>query len=112
MQTEKISTENLSKTTLVCDLNVLNSVQRRQHQEVLEQLQMSVDEVQELPDGYAYRYIAKAETLLLIEEFIALERLCCPFLNITLVAEHECGPLWLKLTGPEGVKQFLRAEME
>jgi hypothetical protein len=104
--------QNLIQTVFVCDINALNAEQKRRYPEVLEQLQMSVQEVKELPDGYAYRHVTNAETLLLIGEFIALERLCCPFLDFTLVAEHECLPMWLKLTGPEGVKQFLRAEME
>jgi len=44
-------------------------------------------------------------------EFITLERLCCPFLTLALEVERERGPLWLKLTGREGVKPFLRAEL-
>jgi hypothetical protein len=111
MEIEKMLTQNFSQTAFVCDLNALNEEQRRRHQEVLAQLQMTVEEVQELPDGFAYRHAANNETLLLIGEFIALESLCCPFLDFTLVAEHECGPVWLRLTGPDGVKQFLRAEM-
>jgi hypothetical protein len=44
-------------------------------------------------------------------EFMALERLCCPFLNFVLEIEPDQGPLWLKLTGPEGVKQVLQTEL-
>lgn len=112
MQTKKTSMGNLSQTAFLCDLNALDAEQKRRYPEVLEQLQTSVQEVQELADGYAYQLVANVDTLSLIEEFIALERLCCPFLEFTLVSEYECGPVWLKLTGPEGVKELLRAEME
>jgi hypothetical protein len=44
-------------------------------------------------------------------EFMTLERLCCPFLTLTLEVERERGPLWLTLTGREGVKPFLQAEL-
>ena len=104
--------QSLTLTAFVCDLHALNAEQRRRYPEVREQLQWCVQEVEELPDGYAFRYPGNTGTLSLIGEFIALERLCCPFLDFALVMEHEGGPVWLRLTGPEGVKQFLRAEME
>jgi hypothetical protein len=51
-----------------------------------------------------------ADTILRAAEFISLERLCCPFFNFVLEVEPESGPLWLKMTGQDGVKQFLQAE--
>jgi len=36
--------------------------------------------------------------------------LCCPFFDIDLRVEKEGGPLWLRLTGREGVKQFIKAD--
>jgi hypothetical protein len=44
-------------------------------------------------------------------EFISLERLCCPFLGFALEVEPESGPVWLRLTGREGVKAFVREEV-
>jgi len=44
-------------------------------------------------------------------EFISLERLCCPFLRFSLEVEPEGGPIWLRLTGREGVKAFIREEV-
>jgi hypothetical protein len=44
-------------------------------------------------------------------DFIANERLCCPFFGFTLEIEPEGGALWLRLIGPEGIKLFIRAEM-
>jgi hypothetical protein len=46
----------------------------------------------------------------LVAEWAAGERDCCPFFDIDLHLEREGGPLWLGLTGREGVKQFLRAD--
>ena len=44
-------------------------------------------------------------------EFIALERLCCPFFGFGLGIEREGGAAWLTLTGREGVKPFIMAEI-
>jgi hypothetical protein len=38
------------------------------------------------------------------------ERLCCPFFEISLRFERDGGPLWLRLTGREGIKDFIKAE--
>ena len=40
-----------------------------------------------------------------------LERLCCPFVRFRLEMEEDGGPLYLSLTGRDGVKEFLRGEL-
>jgi hypothetical protein len=50
------------------------------------------------------------KTYQLVAEWAAGERVCCPFFDIDLQAEREGGPLWLRLTGRDGVKQFIEAE--
>ena len=46
-----------------------------------------------------------------VAEFIANERLCCPFFGFTVEIEPEGGALWLHLTGRDGVKPFIQAEV-
>ena len=46
----------------------------------------------------------------LVSEWVAGEQLCCPFFDIDVHLEREHGRLWLRLTGREGVKQFIRAD--
>ena len=106
-----MSKEYLNQTAFVCDLTALNAEERKRYQVVLEKLQDSVQEVREVANGYAFRHPAHVSVLLLLAEFIRLERRCCPFLEFTLKVETEDGPAWLTLTGPEGVKEFLRAEL-
>lgn len=81
------------------------------HQTNGQQLFATVQERQELPDGYTFRFALESELVIKIAEFINLERLCCPFFDFTVVVEPDGGPLWLKLTGWAGVKQFLLAEL-
>jgi hypothetical protein len=94
-----------------CNLNSMDAVQRQRYQMITARLGAAVQQIQELPDGYALRLPSGAETLLLAVEFVTLESLCCPFLQFNLEVAPHRGPVWLRLTGPEGVKPFLQAEM-
>jgi hypothetical protein len=51
------------------------------------------------------------ETIQMTAEWITLERRCCPFIAFGIEVGHEGGPLWLSLTGREGVKPFLKIEL-
>ena len=44
-------------------------------------------------------------------EWIGLERQCCPFLSFELRWPSGEGGPSLRLSGPTGVKEFLKAEM-
>jgi hypothetical protein len=95
-----------NEAPLYRDLSALDPAQRERHQANTEQLFGSVEQIEELPEGYAFRWPAESVTILKVADFISLERLCCPFFNFALELEAENGPLWLKLSGRAGVKQF------
>lgn len=102
--------KSVKESPFACNMLALDAEGRRRHKTVTEQLRAATKEVQALPDGYAFRFSAEQATILLVAEFIARERLCCPFLAFELIAEQEAGPLWLRLRGREGVKDFIKAE--
>jgi len=93
---------------LVCHLDVFDAEQQQRYGSLRQQLAAAITRRTELPDGYALRFPAEADLLLTLAEFITLERLCCPFLNFRLEWEAEGGPIWLRLTGRDGVKDVLR----
>ena len=99
------------ESPFICDIMALDTQQRERHRIIAQHLHSAVQEVRELPDGYAFRFAVEPSTVFMAAEFITLERLCCPFLTLALEVERERSPLWLKLTGREGVKPFLRAEL-
>lgn len=70
-----------------------------------------VEERQELNDGYAVRFPGEGDWDAKLAEFVTSERQCCPFFRFELTFEPGRGPIWLKLTGPDGVKDFIRAMM-
>lgn len=93
-----------------CDMTALTANQRARHGVLSMQLRGAVKEIRELPEGYAARFQMEPSMWLLLAEFITLEHLCCPCFTLALEVEREHGPLWLKVTGREGVKPFIRAE--
>jgi len=94
-----------------CDVRAMTSEQRKRHFEELGPALRSLKTgVRELPNGFEFQFPSDAKTYQLLAEWAAGERVCCPFLSIDLNSEREGGPLWLRLTGRDGVKQFLQAE--
>jgi hypothetical protein len=105
------STHARKESPLACDMSVIEPDQREQHIATARQVFRAVTDIQELPDGYCFRLPNEPDTLLKAAEFISLERLCCPFLGFVVEVEPEGGPVWLRLTGREGVKAFIREEV-
>ena len=99
------------ETSFVCKLDAISAAQRARHSELAARLADAVSERRELADGYALRIVAEKIDLAAAAEWITLERRCCPFLRFQLEAEPDDGPVWLRLTGATGVKEFLRSEL-
>ncbi len=68
----------------------------------------SVEETHERPNGMAYRVPGTDAILRALFDFVAEERVCCTFLRFDLTFEPGQGPLWLRLTGPVGAKEFIQ----
>jgi hypothetical protein len=68
------------------------------------------EEWTDVANGYAIRF--QADALEEIARFVANERKCCPFMSFELVLAPESGPLWLRMTGPEGTRDILQAELD
>lgn len=97
------------ETPFACDMSAIPPEERAQHMAAIEAVFGAVQEVRELPDGYSFRL--DSALLLQVADFIAKERLCCPFFGFTVHLEPEGGAMWLSLTGREGVKPFILAEI-
>lgn len=99
------------ESPFACDMTAIAAEQRSAHLATIERLFRSVQSKRELPDGYTFELPNDSEVLLTATEFISLERLCCPFFAFRLEIEREGGSVWLSLTGREGVKPFIMAEI-
>lgn len=99
----------MGEERFACNLKALSKEQRATHVKVSKQLLEAVQELKELPNGYGFRL--SPEDLTTTAQWISLERRCCPFLTFEMELGKDSGPLWLRITGSEGVKKFLRAEL-
>jgi hypothetical protein len=102
-------TEHLSP--LACNAFALSPEVRKRHFEELGPALLKLTKSKrELPDGYEFELPADNKTYQLLTEWAFQERLCCPFFDIDLRFEREDGPLWLRLTGRSGTKEFIKEE--
>jgi hypothetical protein len=81
------------------------------HREVtlLSQFKAAVIDRTELKDGYVFRVPGDKKSIMLVAELIVAERECCPFLKFELSLEPGMGAASVRMTGPEGTKEFLRS---
>ena len=96
----------MAELPVVCSLSTPEL--REREQTVLAKIRTRVQEVRDLDNGYALRFDPESATLSDLATLIDLERQCCPFLRFELQVLPASGPIWLKLTGPEGTRDFLR----
>lgn len=95
---------------LICVPSAIPAGERMQHFALASELfGKRVIERRDLPDGYAMRF--SQDDSQAVTRFIANERLCCPFLRFEMHAQPDAGSFWLQLTGPEGTREVLQAEL-
>jgi len=100
-----------TRLPLACKVSELTYEQRQRQRDLYRKLWAGVKEVRELQDGYAFRHSADGDTLLAIAEFVSNERLCCPFFEFEISVGRGGGPLWLRMSGEEGVKRVLEMDV-
>lgn len=99
------------ETPFACNRLALNPEQRKRHfDELSPALRSLMVGNRELPDGFEFQFPSDVNTYKLLAEWTAGERVCCPFFDVDLRSEREGGPVWLRLTGRDGVKQFIAAD--
>jgi len=109
------TTEPSSQTEHVspfaCNAFALSPEARKRHfEEVGPALLKLKKSTRELPDGYEFEFPADKATWQLLTDWAIDERLCCPFLDIEVRFSRESGPLWLRLTGRPGTKEFIKED--
>jgi hypothetical protein len=95
---------------LACEPQGIPSADRQGHFALLDRLfrELSLGRVTS-PDGYSYRFDPSAFEL--IASFVKNERKCCPFLNFSIEVRALGAPVWLRITGPDGTREFLDSEL-
>jgi hypothetical protein len=100
------------ESPFACNREALSTAARKRHfDELGPQLRGMTKKVRELPAGFEFEFRSDAATAQILSEWAVGEHLCCPFFDIDLHFAREGGGLWLRLTGREGVKQFIRSDL-
>lgn len=99
------------ETPFACRLEkTLTKAQRAHKMLIALKMEYARIDTKEIADGYVFRFRPDAISFTEIADWVATERMCCPFFDLAVESERENGPLSLRITGREGVKQFIRTE--
>lgn len=95
---------------IICSLN--DEAFRERELVVLGKIKSAVLETSELPNGYAFRFAPDDDSFAMLNEFIVLERGCCPFLDFKMTVPRGSGDIQLELSGSQGAKEFIAAHFK
>jgi hypothetical protein len=100
----------IASRPLACDPAAIPVADRQQHFKLIEHLFGELAVARErVAGGYRFRFDPNA--LDPITRFVENERRCCPFLRFVIEVDTSGGPIWLQMTGPDGTREFLDAEL-
>lgn len=104
-------TKSDSAPRYFCNLGAMNPEERVRYGKLSRQLSSAGQEKRELDNGFAFRLSPQKISIVEIAEWITFERRCCPFFNLQIEVEPHEGPVWLRMTGGERIKEFIRSEI-
>lgn len=95
---------------LACNLNALTPAERKEHLALSRRLTAAFTAPRPTANGWAFSL--PVEMLGDVAKWIDGERKCCPFLRFVIEVEPGGKMARLTLSGREGVKEFLAAELK
>jgi len=98
------------ETTFKCNLTTPEFRERKAT--VIAELKKIMKGKKELKDGYAYKFSGSDEVVAQLNEFIKTESECCDFFTFNISVNKNKSVAWLHITGPKGVKDFIKDEIE
>ncbi len=103
-------TSDTTQSKFFCNSKALAPEERAHHKQLTEKLLAARKEIVETEKGYEFHFSPKSVPLAELAEWVVAESKCCPFFDFHIDLENEGNLLCLRLTGEEGIKQFIRAE--
>lgn len=98
-----------NNSPIACVLDAIPNEHRERHEWLAHQFIAAINNVSELENGYQFGLPDQPNMIVHVAEWIAWERLCCPFFHFHIEVEQET--ISVSLTGGEGVKDFLKSEL-
>ncbi len=109
-KTAALQAATTTASGLTCNINGIPPQERESYGRLVEALRHAIEERRELPDGYAFQIDTRRIDTSHLVAWVELERKCCPFFGFEVRWDRQNGAVWLHLTGPEGVKNFILDE--
>lgn len=112
-QAQTAATEKQMNTTqskFYCNIKALTAEERAHHKQLSEKLMAARKATVETDNGYEFQFGPGDATLAELADWVVNESKCCPFFDFHIDLENEGKLICLRLTGEEGIKQFIRAE--
>jgi hypothetical protein len=106
----KKSAKASASTAFTCKLT--SPELRERKATVLASLKKQVVEKKELDNGFAYKFTNSQAILDELNSFVKDEKECCDFLSFEITTSPDKKETWLKISGADGVKDFLTSELE
>jgi hypothetical protein len=94
-----------------CNIKALSQKERARHKELTEKLLAARNETIETEKGYEFQYSPDKVTIAEVAEWVVAESKCCPFFDFHIDLENQGRLVCLRLTGSEGIKDFIRSEL-
>jgi hypothetical protein len=101
---------NSTQSKFYCNIKALTPEERAHHKQLGDKLMAARKEIVEMDKGYEFQFSPKDVTLAELADWVVNESKCCPFFDFHIDLENEGKLVCLRLTGEEGIKQFIRAE--
>jgi hypothetical protein len=94
---------------IACNLIEASLAKRRN--EIAKEIFSECQQINELANGYEFRFAGDDIWFDKLTEFVAFERKCCPFFIFGLTFEQNQSAIVLTMQGAEGTKEFIREEL-
>ena len=99
-----------SASGFYCNTKALSPAERTKHEALTKKLLEVRRATVETDKGYELQFNPADVTVAEVAEWVVMESKCCSFFDFHIDVENAGTLICLRLTGAEGVKQFIRAE--
>jgi hypothetical protein len=101
-----------TQSKFYCNMKALTHVERAKHLLLTGKLIFARKEIVEMQNGYEFQFSPSNVSVADLASWVTAESKCCPFFDFHIDLEQEGCLLCLRLTGDDGIKEFIRSEFK
>jgi hypothetical protein len=101
-----------TQSKFYCNMKALSYVERAKHMLLTGKLIMARKDIVDMENGYEFQFNPANVSVAELANWVTAESKCCPFFDFHIDLEQEGRLLCLRLTGENGIKEFIRSEFK